>query len=66
VYAVMKDNSPDNFIPPLQTVGNMVTGITLLFLIFVLFIFWIANLSGSKQLPPPRKAEIAAVAEGVE
>ena len=52
VYAVMKDNSPDNFIPPLQTVGNMVTGITLLFLMFVLFIFWIANLSGTKQLPP--------------
>lgn len=52
VYAVMKDNSPDNFIPPLQTVGNMVTAITLLFLIFVLFIFWIANLSGTRQLPP--------------
>ena len=52
VYAVMKDNSPDNFIPPLQTVGNMVTGITLLFLMFVLFIFWIANLSGTKQQPP--------------
>lgn len=52
VYAVMKDNSPDNFIPPLQTVGNMVSAVTLLFLIFVLFIFWIANLSGTKQVPP--------------
>jgi cytochrome d ubiquinol oxidase subunit I len=65
VYAVMKDNSPDNFIPPLQTVGNMVTGITLLFLVFVLFIFWIANLSGTRQLPPAMKDEIA-VAEGVK
>ena len=56
VYAVMKDNSPDNFIPPLATVGNMVTGITLLFLVFVLFIFWIANLSGTRQLPPGEAA----------
>ena len=59
VYAVMKDNSPDNFIPTLATVGNMVTGITLLFLAFVLFIFWIANLSGSKQLPPAPEGQVA-------
>ena len=63
VYAVMKDNSPDNFIPPLQTVGNMVTGITLLFLAFVLFIFWIANLSGTKQLPPAIEGDIAAAGD---
>jgi len=60
VYAVMKDNSPDNFIPPLQTVGNMVTAITLLFLIFVLFIFWIANLSGTRQIPPDAQGRFAA------
>jgi cytochrome bd-type quinol oxidase subunit 1 len=60
VYAVMKDNSPDNFIPPLQTVGNMVTGITLMFLIFVLFIFWIANLSGTKQVPPVSMGKLTA------
>ena len=52
VYTIMKDNSPDNFIPPLQTVGNMVTAVTLLFLVFVLFIFWIASLSGTRQIPP--------------
>ena len=60
VYAVMKDNSPDNFIPPLQTVGNMVTAITLLFLVFVLFIFWIANLSSTRQLPPDARGKFAA------
>ncbi|MDH3219879.1 MAG: cytochrome ubiquinol oxidase subunit I [Gammaproteobacteria bacterium] len=65
VYAVMKDNSPDNFIPPLATVGNMVTGITLLFLVFVLFIFWIANLSGTRQLPPQPHGEVA-LAGGVK
>ena len=64
VYAVMEDKSPDNFIPPLATVGNMVTGITLLFLVFVLFIFWIANLSGTKQVPPV--TENNSVAEGAK
>jgi hypothetical protein len=52
VYTVMKDNSPDNFIPALATVGNVVTGVTLLFLVFLLFIFWIANLSSTRQVPP--------------
>jgi len=51
VYAVMKDNSADNFIPTLQHVGNMVTFTTVLFLMFLLFIFWVANLSGVKQVP---------------
>lgn len=60
VYTVMRDNSPDNFIPPLQTVGNMVTAITVLFLVFLLFIFWIANLSGTKQAAPVRGARAAA------
>ncbi len=64
VYAVMKDNSPDNFIPPLATVGNMVTGITLLFLVFVLFIFWIANLSGTRQLPPQPQGDVALAGGG--
>ena len=60
VYTVMKDNSPDNFIPPLATVGNVVTGVTLLFLAFLLFIFWIANLSGTKQVPPEPAGALAA------
>ncbi len=52
VYTVMKDSSPDNFIPTIGYAGNMVTLVTLLFLAFMLFIFWIANLSGVKQAPP--------------
>ncbi len=52
VYAVMKDASPDNFIPALSHVGNMVTLTTVLFLTFLLFIFWIASLSGTKQATP--------------
>jgi len=60
VYTVMKDNSPDNFIPPLATVGNVVTGVTLLFLAFLLFIFWIANLSTTRQVPPESAGALAA------
>lgn len=53
VYTVVKDNSPDNFIPSIGYAGNMVTITTLVFLAFVLFIFWISALSGMKQTPPP-------------
>lgn len=65
VYAVMKDNSADNFIPALRHVGNMVTFATALFLMFLLFIFWVANLSGVKQVPVrglARRAAAEAVA----
>jgi cytochrome bd-type quinol oxidase subunit 1 len=64
VYAVVKDNSADNFIPTLQHVGNMVTLVTALFLIFLLFIFWVANLSGVKQVPA-LGLDNRAAAEGV-
>ncbi len=52
VYTVVKDNSADNFIPSVSHVGTMVTLATLLFLAILLFIFWIANLSGVKQPRP--------------
>ncbi len=52
VYTVMKDASPDNFIPTIGYAGNMITLVTLLFLAFILFIFWIANLSTTKQPAP--------------
>jgi hypothetical protein len=48
----MKDNSPDNYIPSIGYAGNMITVVTVLFLIVVLFIFWIASLAGSKQPKP--------------
>jgi len=52
VYTVMKDNSPDNFIPTIGYAGNMITLVTVLFLLCVLFMFWVANLSGSRQAKP--------------
>jgi len=63
VYTVMKDNSPDNFIPAIGYAGNMMTIATVLFVLFVLFIFWIASLSGTNQIPPGKKP-VAAGLEG--
>jgi len=53
VYTVMKDTSPDNFIPTIGFAGNMMTIVTLLFLLLVLFIFWIASLGGVTKVPSP-------------
>lgn len=49
VYTVMKDNSPDNYIPAIGYAGNMMTIVTLLFMVLVLFIFWIASLDKAKS-----------------
>ena len=53
VYTVMKDNSPDNYVPAIGYAGNMMTIVTILFLGMVLFIFWIASLSETRQPRPP-------------
>ena len=52
VYTIMKDNSPDNFIPTIGYAGNMMTLATLLFLLLVLFVFWVASLGTTRQAPP--------------
>lgn len=52
VYAVMKDNSPDNFIPSIGYAGNMMTIATIAFLLVTLFIFWLASLGNTKQAKP--------------
>ncbi len=59
VYTVMKDNSPDNFIPTIAYAGNMITIVTVLFLLCVLFMFWVANLSGLRQEIPVAAGEAA-------
>lgn len=55
IYTVMKDASPDNYIPAIGYAGNMMTIVTIMFLACILFIFWIASLSGRKQ-PMPSQA----------
>lgn len=61
VYTVMKDNSPDNFIPTIGYAGNMITIVTVLFLLIVLFMFWIASLGATKQPKPAAVTERSAV-----
>jgi len=51
VYTIMKDNSPENYIPAIGHAGNMMTIATVLFLLIIVFIFWIASLSNTKQVP---------------
>ena len=60
VYTVMKDNSPDNFIPTIGYAGNMITLVTVLFVLCVLFMFWVANLSATRQPRPASAAGSAA------
>jgi len=52
VYTVMKDACPDNYIPAIGYAGNMITIATVLFLLIIMFIFWLASLSTTKQVPP--------------
>ncbi|MFQ5563948.1 MAG: cytochrome ubiquinol oxidase subunit I [Parvularculaceae bacterium] len=54
VYGVLKDASPDNFIPTIGYAGNMITIVTVLFLLMVLFIFWLASL-GETRMPKSEK-----------
>ncbi|MDM8560114.1 cytochrome ubiquinol oxidase subunit I [Candidatus Parabeggiatoa sp. HSG14] len=56
VYTVMKDNSPENYIPAIGYAGNMITIATVLFLLIIVFIFWIASLSNTKQVPEVNNA----------
>jgi hypothetical protein len=56
IYTVMKDASPDNYIPAIGYAGNMMTVTTLLFLLLMLFIFWVASLSVTHQAIPVDKA----------
>lgn len=60
VYTVMKDNSADNFVPSIGYAGNMMTIVTILFLGMVLFIFWIASLSETRQTKPLAQQEVEA------
>ncbi len=64
VYTVMKDGSPDNYIPTIGYAGNMMTITTVLFVLLVLFVFWIASLSGQRQIPPAQILSTKNAREG--
>ena len=52
VYTIMKDNSPEAFIPTIGQAGNTITAITLAFMAVMVFVFWLSRLGATKQAAP--------------
>ena len=59
VYAVVRDNSPDAYIPTVGQAGNIVTLCTVLFMMLIIFIFWLSSLGSTKQAAPSGVVEAA-------
>ncbi len=58
VYTIMKDASPEAYIPTIGSAGNAITLITLAFMAVIVFVFWLSQLGGTKQAEPtPEAAE---------
>ncbi len=53
VYAVMKDASPDAFIPTIGYAATVVTAVTLIFMGLVIFIFWLSQLGTKPAAAAP-------------
>ena len=51
VVDIMRDASPDAFTPTLGYAANVVSVAAILFMAMVIFVFWIAQVSGNKTLP---------------
>ncbi len=52
VYTIMKDNSPEAYIPTIGQAGNTITVITLIFMGVMVFVFWLSRLGTTKQAAP--------------
>jgi cytochrome d ubiquinol oxidase subunit I len=48
VYGIFRDNSVDAFTPDLSFAANTVSAATILFMAMVIFVFWLASVSGKK------------------
>ncbi|MCK5445510.1 MAG: hypothetical protein KAI73_07800, partial [Rhodospirillaceae bacterium] len=51
VADVFRDNSPDAFTPTLGYATNVISVATILFMAMVIFVFWLAQISGQKSDP---------------
>jgi hypothetical protein len=51
VYTIMKDASPEAYIPTMGSAGNMITVITLAFMAVIVFVFWLSQLGATHQAP---------------
>jgi len=52
VYTIMRDNSPEAYIPTIGQAGNTITAITLAFMALMVFVFWLSRLGTTKQADP--------------
>jgi hypothetical protein len=52
VYTIMKDKSPEAYIPTIGEAGNIITVITLMFMLLIVFIFWLSQIGGTRQPDP--------------
>ena len=52
VYTIMKDNSPEAYIPTIGEAGNVITLVTLGFMAIMVFVFWLSRLGATKQKDP--------------
>ncbi len=52
VYTIMKDASPEAYIPTMGSAGNMITFVTLAFMAVVVFVFWLTQLDATRQAAP--------------
>jgi len=51
VVDIMRDNSVDAFTPTLGYAANVVSVAAIIFMAMVIFVFWIAQISGTRTLP---------------
>jgi cytochrome bd-type quinol oxidase subunit 1 len=49
VYTIMRDNSSEAFTPTIGYAANVVSVTTILFMLLVIFIFWLAQFAAKKQ-----------------
>ncbi|MBI4391673.1 MAG: hypothetical protein HY575_07275 [candidate division NC10 bacterium] len=59
VYGVMRDTSPEAFTPALGYAANVVSAVTAVFLLLLVFIFWLAAL-GEEKVPVGAPADLPA------
>jgi len=62
IYTIMKDASPESFIPTIGEAGNIITMITLLFMALIVFIFWLSRLGSTSQPAPAATRSVEAEA----
>lgn len=56
IYTIMKDVSPESFIPTIGYAGNVITMVTVAFMAVIIFVFWLTRLDVMKQANPNEAA----------